>query len=116
METAAAQLRFSAFSRQCITNYTIPRFTNPDSLSLSFPFSTPLNPSLRLLPSKPPTPSNAGGGGTGGTFGGNGGDGGSGGGDSSSDNSSSSSAGFGVLGLFLNGMEIKGGGGPAVPF
>ncbi|KAG5248385.1 protein RETICULATA-RELATED [Salix suchowensis] len=116
METAAAQLRFSGFSRQCITNYTIPRFTNPNSLSLSFPFSTPINPSLRLLPSKPPTPSNAGGGGTGGTFGGNGGDGGSGGGDSSSDNSSSSSAGFGVLGLFLNGWRSRVVADPQFPF
>ncbi|KAJ6365839.1 hypothetical protein OIU76_030590 [Salix suchowensis] len=116
METAAAQLRFSGFSRQCSTNYTIPRFTNPNSLSLSFPFSTPLNPSLRLLPSKPPTPSNAGGGGTGGTFGGNGGDGGSGGGDSSSDNSSSSSAGFGVLGLFLNGWRSRVVADPQFPF
>ncbi|KAG6745442.1 hypothetical protein NC652_037118 [Populus alba x Populus x berolinensis] len=118
METAAAQLRISAFSRQYIANYTTPRFPNPNSPSLSFPFATPLNPSLSLLPSKPPTPSNAGGGGTGGTFGGNSGDGGnwSDGGDSSSDNSSSSSAGFGVLGLFLNGWRSRVAADPQFPF
>ncbi|KAJ6922681.1 protein RETICULATA-RELATED 3 [Populus alba x Populus x berolinensis] len=122
MATAAAQLRLSTFARRYAANFTKqndPRFPNPNSPSLSFPFSTPLNPSLRLLHSKPPHLSNAGGG-----LGGSGGDGGNwsgggsggGAGDSSSDNSSSSAAGFGVLGLFLNGWRSRVAADPQFPF
>ncbi|CAK7343484.1 unnamed protein product [Dovyalis caffra] len=120
----AAQLRFSTFARQYTANCAQQnnrRFPNSNSHSLSFPFSTPLNPSLRLLHSKPPHPSNAGGNGTGGGFGGSGGDGGNssgggGAGDSSSDNSSSSAAGFGILGLFLNGWRSRVAADPQFPF
>ncbi|XP_065853988.1 protein RETICULATA-RELATED 3, chloroplastic [Euphorbia lathyris] len=117
---AAAQLRCSIFSREYSTSSQNHRISNP----VSFPFSTPQNHSLRLLPRpKLATPelSFSGGNGSNGIgrgYGGGagGGDSGSWSGDSNSDSSSSSSSGFGILGLFLNGWRSRVAADPQFPF
>ncbi|XP_050213489.1 protein RETICULATA-RELATED 3, chloroplastic [Mercurialis annua] len=123
MATAAAQLRCSVFAKQYSSSSS--RLSNPSCPSVTFPFSNPQNPSIRLLPHlKLTNPElSHGGGGNGsngigrGYSGGGGGDGGS--GDSSFNNSPSSGGGggaFGILGLFLNGWRSRVAADPQFPF